>query len=194
MKKLLLIAPVLLAACQSGPLYERPENPMADAAFMQEMATMAIPGSEHEYLEKLVGNWNVAAKFFMVEGQPPMQASATAEFAMELGGRYLIQDYKSEFMGQAFEGQMHMGFDNVTQEYISIWRDTWSTRPMISHGSLEENGVLMLEHENIDLMTPEGRPGRFEMEIQSDNKMLFRSYDLMPDGSEVMNMELEYTR
>ena len=196
MKNLLLLTPLLLAACQATPLYERPGdgNPMNDPEFMAETMEVGMPGDEHDQLARLVGDWNVSGAFYLNPGADPMPTTAKASFKSIMGGRYIIQDYDSNFAGMPYQGMMVMGYDRIRGEYMSIWMDNWNTVPSQSYGEMGESGAIEMETEMVDLMTPDGRMGRSSMEIVSDNEMIFRMWDVMPDRSEWMIMELNYTR
>ena len=196
MKNLLLLTPLLLAACQATPLYERPGdgNPMNDPEFMAETMEVGMPGAEHDELARLVGDWKVAGAFFVSPGADPMPTTGKASFKTIMGGRYLIQDYESNFAGMPYQGMMLMGYDRIRGGYMSLWLDNWNTVPIQFHGEMGDSGAIEMVTEMVDLMTPDGRKGRSSMEIVSDNEMIFRMWDVMPDRSEWMNMELSYTR
>ncbi len=40
-------------------------------------------------------------------------------------------------MGMPMEGLLLLGYDNISEEYWSIWMDNFSTWPAIARGKLE---------------------------------------------------------
>jgi hypothetical protein len=47
-----------------------------------------------------------------------------------------------DMMGMSEQGMHLLGFDNRTQEYISLWADSWSTWWKTSKGNETEKGVI----------------------------------------------------
>lgn len=170
------------------------ENPMANPEFMKEWQASGTPGEAHAQLAKTAGEFTVDGKMWMGPGQDAMPTTATASRKMVLGGRYLIEEYKSDFMGMPFEGMLIQGYDNLHGENFSIWIDSMSTWPSISHGKWNDEGVLDLHGVMHDVMTPNGRPTRSTVTKGADGGGTMSMFDTLPDGGEFKVMELNYTR
>jgi len=170
------------------------ENPMANPQFMADSTAAAAVGAEHQLLAKSAGEFEVKGKYWMAPDTDPMPSRATAKRHMILGGRYLIEEYESEFMGTPFEGMMIQGYDNLAQEPFAIWIDSMSTWPLILRGERGEDGVEKLTGLGKDVMTPGGRPMRFEVRPTEDGGGVMAMYDTLPDGGDYEVMELTYTR
>ena len=63
------------------------------------------PGEAHKALEQLAGEWDAVTRMW-VEGpqKPPMETTGTSSSAMQLGGRFLRQDFTGQMMGMPFTG------------------------------------------------------------------------------------------
>lgn len=170
------------------------EDPMANPQFMTDWTASAAVGEQHELLAKSAGEFDVKGKMWMSPDAEPMAMVATAKRHMILGGRYLVEEFKSDFMGMPFEGMMIQGYDNLAKEPFAIWIDSMSTWPSISRGKQGEDGVMHLEGIMKDVMTPGGRPSRSEVVDTEDGGGVMRMFDSLPGGGEYEVMELTYER
>src|SRR5215207_815100 len=97
------------------------ENTQKVDPMMEEMMKKAgaacTPGSAHQALEPLVGEWNVEVKTWMTPDAPPVTSKGTAKSTWTLKGRFVQQEFSGEFMGQPFHGISFTGYDNVRQKY-----------------------------------------------------------------------------
>lgn len=81
------------------------------------------PGPEHEMLRKDVGTWDATVEMFMAPGAPPEVSKGTETVTM-LGAFWQLTEFKSEMMGQPFEGRGTTGYDPAKKKYVGIWVDT----------------------------------------------------------------------
>jgi hypothetical protein len=81
------------------------------------------PGPEHEMLKKDVGTWDATVEMFMAPGAPPSVSKGTETVTM-LGGFWQVSEFKSEMMGQPFEGRGATGYDPAKKKYVGTWVDT----------------------------------------------------------------------
>ena len=187
---LLLVSTVACASSSSDTSYVEmtPEEAMAS---MMELGT---PGAEHGYLAETVGSWNISSEMSMGPGTPMEHASATSEIKMILGGRFMHETFKMDLMGMPFEGNLLMGYDNVTKQYQSVWVDNMTTGMTLSTGVRHEDGSFELNGTMYDAKTPNGRPTRMTTKKNADDTVLFQMYDTGPDGEEFLVMANTYTR
>jgi hypothetical protein len=95
---------------------------------------MPKPGPEHEMLkEKFVGDWDVTAKF----GE--LTTKATATYKMDLGGFWLVEQFRGEFGGMKFEGRGTFGYDTFKKKYVATWVDSMSPNLMVMEGAFKDN-------------------------------------------------------
>lgn len=184
---------LLAVACQT-PRRDFGANPMENPEFMELMMANGTPGEPHQALAQTAGTWKATNKWKPTPDAEPMVSEATAERRMILGGRFLVEEYKSEFFGQPFEGMLLTGYDNATEEYVSLWIDNYGTQFHLSHGTENEAGEITFRGVIKDPQTPDGRPGRSVLIPMGPDKTKFQFYDTTVDGTEFMHMEIVYTR
>src|SRR5439155_18730659 len=86
------------------------------------------PGPEHEHLKKMEGTWDAVIR--AGEGE----SKGTMVYKMELGGFWLVSDFKAEFGGQPFRGRGVDGYDPVKKKYVSSWVDSMSPMLLVFEG------------------------------------------------------------
>jgi hypothetical protein len=170
------------------------KNP--SAADKQEMMRKAeaagAPGPGHKALEHFVGNWKGEVKCWMDPNGQPEQSQATAKVSWIMGGRYLQEDFQGQMMGRPFNGRMLIGFNNIKQNYQSVWFDDMNTAMFVSEGK-GDSKVITLEGKSSCPAT--GRtdvPMKAVLRVLSPDKHIFEMFD----GSQgnAKTMEITYTR
>ena len=166
------------------------------AEMMAKMMKMTTPGADHQLLSPLVGKWNATVRMWMAPGAKAEESKGTSETTWEYGGRFLKQVYKGDWNGQPFEGVGYTGFDIVRGEYEGIWIDSMSTGIMKSHGKLDPaTKVFKFEGTMSCPMTGEKEMWvRSELKINSPDMNSYSTFSKGPDGKEMKNMEIVYTR
>src|SRR5258708_34819582 len=91
------------------------------------------PGPEHGQLKRAEGTWDATVKMDKTESK------GTMTYKMELGGLWLVGDFKGEFMGQKFTGKGLDSYDTAKKKYVSVWFDSMSTAPMTMEGTLDKD-------------------------------------------------------
>ena len=163
------------------------------AAMMEAMEKAAMVGEQHEWLAGMTGSYKVEMKMWMGPGEPSVYWGKS-ERSMMLGGRVLVESYTSEFMGQEFQGYGMTGYDNVKGEYWATWNDTMSTYVSVMRGECNDAGdtCTFLGTTN-DPMTGAAMEMKMVNHFHDDGTEVIDAFMVMPDGSEMKNMELTYT-
>ncbi len=162
---------------------------------MEAYAAANAMNEHHTRLAKMEGEWTVAGKSWMAPGEPPMETTGTSTFTKLLGGRYMRQDYSSEFMGMQFQGMGIDGYDNARQKYFSCWYDNMSTATMMSWGDYDAEAKRMTMHaDHLNPITGTTEQMRMTVEERSDNEFVMIMYMVVPGGEDLKHMELVYTR
>ncbi len=79
---------------QGGKL-KKPGEAAAEASpEMKAAMTVMMPGSAHERLGKLVGEWTTKTKL-TAAGAPPEETEGKSKFLTVLGGRFLHEDHQA---------------------------------------------------------------------------------------------------
>jgi uncharacterized protein DUF1579 len=161
---------------------------------MKKMAELAAPGPAHKALDSLAGEWNVEARFWM-GGPDPIVSKGSAAKHWILGGRFLQEDYKGEFMSKSFQGMGLTGYDNLKQKYVGFWIDSMGTAMSTNEGTADAEGkVLTLNGTTDDPMTGEkNKPVRYILRLVSPDKHIMEMhYVALGEKSKVG--EITYTR
>ena len=180
-----------------GAIAQQQEQKAPDmATMMKEFAKWSAPGDAHKNLEKLAGTWTTTQRMWMDPSGQPMESKGTAEFHMGLGGRFLMQSYKGDFMGMPFEGMGTVGYDNFKKVYTSAWADNMGTAMMIAEGTANTAGSeISLSGTMDEPMTGEkNKKFREVMKLQGPDQFTFEMYDTIPGKGEVKVMEIVHTR
>jgi len=113
----------------------------------------------------------------------------------QLGGRYVAGNYKAMVMGMEFEGWALNGYDNVTNQFVSVWVDNMSTAPMVMTGKYDTaTKTFTYAGEMADPVSPKTMVKYREViRILGPDRHVMEMYE-MRGGKEVKTMESTYTR
>lgn len=151
-------------------------------------------GEHHAHLKPMAGRFDAVAKFYM-DPSHPTESKGVSENEMVLGGRFLEQRYKGDFMGMPFEGRGLTGYNNLKQKYTAIWVDNTYTGVMTSEGTCTDGGKTMNFESNFDdPMTGKPKKSRAVIKIESNDKHSYEAHEVGEDGKEHKVMEITYTR
>ncbi len=189
--------PAGAAASKEKPASAVASKAKAAPSFDEEMAAWAKyaePGENHKRLKAFEGTWEATTKMWMAPEAPPQESKGVSENKLILGGRFLQQDYKAEFMGKPFSGLGLTGYDNYKKKYTAIWTDTMSTMVIPSSGTFDKTGKVLTSFGAFDDVVS-GKKKKFKsvVRIVDDNKHTFEWYE-DKDGKMVKTMEATYTR
>jgi Protein of unknown function (DUF1579) len=160
---------------------------------MKKAEAACTPGSAHQALEPLVGEWNVEVKTWMTPDAQPLLSTGTAKTTWTLRGRFVQQEFSGEFMGQPFHGISFTGYDNVREKYRSVWIDDMSTTMVVSEGNADGK-VITLGGSYACAMTGEKDKATTQIyRILSPDKHVFEMHD-PARGEHSKVMEMTYIR
>ena len=162
---------------------------------MEMIMKAGMPGIHHQHLQQFVGTWNATVKNWMSPDAPPQVSTGIAESKMILEGRFLMMDFKSEFMKQPFTGVGIQGYDNVKNEYVGIWMDNMTSGMMISTGKCEQDGKVFTSYSvTMNPVTKKNEKSKSVTRIIDKDKHIDEMFMIGPDGKEFKNMEITYIR
>jgi Protein of unknown function (DUF1579) len=196
--KLLVSGLVVFGAFFAGQTCSNPQDADKKAPSQDDMAKMmkaaeeaGKPGPQHKALTAMVGKWNLAVTMSM-PGAPEQKATWTADYKSILGDRFVTMDVSGKMpypgpdgkmIEAPFNGHEIMGYDNVTKQYQSIWLDAMGTGMFMSTGTADPSGKVITYEGNMkDAFTPQGRPWKMVVTLESEDKHLVEMWDSM-DGS-----------
>ena len=160
---------------------------------MEAMQRAMTPGGPHRDLADQAGSWSYVVTIFE-EGSEAMQLEGVSKKTMILGGRYLKEELRGEFMGMPFEGFGLSGYDNVTGEFRSVWLDNASTAIHYYTGHEKRDGSQEFQSTMHDPATSTAIHTRSVARTIDYDNHTFESYLKLPDGTEQLHMRVEYTR
>jgi len=167
----------------------------SEEEMMKKWMEVATPGPQHKGLEGFVGEWEVAGKWWMAPGAPPMESKGTSKVRSILGGRYMQEESSGEMMGRPFNGIGITGYDNFKKKYVSFWIDDMGTGMSTSEGTADAAGkVFTFVGKMDDAMTGEkDKTVKFILTIVGANKRLFEMHE-PAKGKDSKIGEMAYTR
>ena len=123
-----------------------------------------------------------------------MRAGLT--YKMELGGLWLVNHFKGEFGGFAFEGHGVNGYDEKKGKYVGTWVDTMSAQIDQLEGSYDEKTKTITLHR--DSVNPgDGKPMKLRLEtsFNDDGTRTVKNFMQEPGKPDFVQLvEIKYTR
>ena len=197
MRALVPLLALLAAACFGQVSVEKAPAPPTPPMTPEQEAFMkaGAPGPYHKLMEPLVGRWKAEVKVWERPGAEPVVSTGTSSHTWIFGGRYLKMEYSGPYLGQSFIGLGFMGFDNVGKRYVNFWLDNMSTWVMYSTGTVSrDEKTFILNGSYRDPVSGNLRHQRDEMRVEGPDRLVSRSYEILPGAKEFLSMEIVYTR
>lgn len=154
MKRMLMIAGAAAAVMAGGwmSMDAQPDGMEMGMPDMGDMLAMMDAASKpddphHAWLSRMVGDWEMTAKFSMAPGSPPEISKGITKSKLVLGGRQVMSEVEMEMkmMGKSmeFSGIGIMGYDKGTNQFVSTWMDTMGTGQMRQTGVVEGDTIVI---------------------------------------------------
>ncbi len=156
---------------------------------------MCQPQKEHEWLQKLVGEWTYEHECSMGPDQPPSKAQGT-ERVRSLGGLWVIGEGQGEMPGGGtMTSIITLGYDPQAGRYVGTFIASMMTYLWVYNGSLDAAGkVLTLDAEGPS-MTGQGMAKyQDRIELVSNDHRTMKSRILGDDGKWQEFMTAHYRR
>lgn len=125
----------------SNPPSKPPSTPTNTVAL-----DLTQPGPEHSQLLKRIGTWDVAFTQWMAEDEPEKQSKGTSIFTSVFNGRYIHEEYASQFPGKPFMGTGITGYDRAAKHFVTTWHDNMGTGITHLTGSATREGQEITYH------------------------------------------------
>ncbi len=196
----LLLSSALVLVIGAAFAQEKEKTPAAATPDMAEMTkraeAYATPGPEHKVLSQMAGTWDVESKFYVAGPEAdPMVTKGVDKAEMVLGGRYLREEFSSDFMGQPFQGIGFTGYNNFKKRYESTWIDSMGTGILFTQGAADRGGKTITFEGKMDepATGQKDKPIRCVLTLVSEDKHVFEMFDAAPGGKGRV-LEITYTR
>lgn len=189
MKNFILLCSLLIIITSSASSLKA-----QDQETMKRWMEYMTPGEQHTSMAKAVGDWKYTAKMWMDPAQEPTAMDGTAKFETVYGGRYLQAKVTGTMIGMPFEGTSLTGYNNATKKYFNTWIDNMGTGLMMTEGTADASGMIILTGAMFDPTTGKNCTMRETWKMDSDNKMTMTMFSTPEGGTEKKDMEMVYTR
>jgi len=189
------LATVLAALLGAGQAAAQDKKPPDAKDPQSAIEPRSGPGAGQKFLQKFVGEWDVAKTFHPRSGDP-IQQKGECRQSMINGGRFL----KSEFVFQTNQGQGTgvglIGFEPESGLFTSVWTDSRQTRMSFRRSKEKFNGEeIVLYSQSLEEGPKETRRSRTVTRLEDNgNTIVHRQYNAAADGKERLIMELRLTR
>jgi hypothetical protein len=156
----------------------------------------AEPQKEHQWLQKLVGEWTSEVEATMEPGKPPETFKGT-ESVRSLGGLWVLAEGQGEMPGGGHATTlMTLGYDPQKQRYVGTWIGSMMAYLWVYDGALDAaERVLTLESEGPG-MAPGAPMAKYRdvIAFKSDDQRVLTSHMLGDDGQWHQFMTANYHR
>jgi len=152
------------------------------------------PDPEHEILKQMEGNWDAQVKYYMPSSETPLESKGESTAKMDVGGFFLVSEFKSQMEGMAYHGRGISGYDPAKKKYVGVWVDSMSPVINVTEGTFDKSTNVFTE--TMEGVDPKGKTMKFRMttKIEDKDHMLFKIFALGVDGKENLMEEIAYTR
>jgi Protein of unknown function (DUF1579) len=161
-------------------------SPLAHAPLSAQQPEVK-PGPEHKFLQEGEGVWDATAKSMGNESKGELHCK------MALNGLWLLEHYKGEAAGQAFEGRGATSYDPAKKKFVNVWIDSMVPSPMLSEGTYDKAKKTMTLIGTMPM--PDGKSMKSSITItykDSNTKVLSLKGNM--DGKEFEMVEITYKR
>lgn len=158
------------------------EEVKARGTAQPEPTMKAEPQKEHQWLQKLVGDWTFEGEMTMEPGKPPERFTGT-ESVRSIGDLWILMDIQSEMPGGPATMIMTLGFDPNRKRFVGTFIMSMMTHLWLYDGGLDAaEKVLTLDTEAPN-MAAGGKLTRYKdaIEIKSDDHRVLTSRMLGDD-------------
>jgi len=156
----------------------------------------AEPQKEHQWLQRLIGDWTFETEAVMEPGKPPMKFSGF-ESVRSLGGLWMLCEGRGEMPGGgAALTLMSLGYDPAKKRFLGTFVGSMMTHMWVYDGQLDAaSNVLTLDTEGPSFAEPT-KMVKYQdiIEIKSDVHRILRSRFQADDGKWHDFMTAHYRR
>jgi hypothetical protein len=164
---------------------------------MAAFAEMCKPAPEHALLKPFLGTFRATVKMWMGPGDP-MVHTGTMVNTMELGGLFLMQDYKGDPNDgpfPSFAGKGFFGFNKHKKQFEGFWADSAASWMSMEAGQADASGKVWTMHSAMDdPMSGQPMTKRTVIRIADNNHHSMEMYFTPQGGEESKGMEITYVR
>jgi hypothetical protein len=157
---------------------------------------MPEPLKEHQWLQKLVGEWTFEAECVMGPDQPPVKSTGT-ESVRSLGGLWTLGEGRGEMPGGGIGTTlMTLGYDPARKQFVGTFVGSMMTQLWVYDGALDPGGTVLTLDTEGPSFAGDGKLVKFQdvIEFKSDDHRVLSSQALGDDGKWHRFMTASYRR
>ncbi|KAM3090896.1 DUF1579 domain-containing protein [Phormidesmis sp. 146-35] len=142
------------------------------------------PQKEHQWLQKLVGEWTYETEVTMGSDQPPEKATGT-EHVRSIGELWVLAEGQGEMPGCGHATTLvTLGYDPQQQRYVGTWIGSMMTYLWQYEGELSADETMLTLYSEGPAMTGDGKMAKYKdvIEFKSDDHRIMTSHALSDDG------------
>lgn len=152
------------------------------------------PLPDHQWLDRLVGEWTFTSECVMGPDQPHITTTGT-DSTVSLGGLWTLSEWKHVGPdGGVMTSRMTIGYDPARGKYVGSFIASCMTHHWVYEGT-RDGDVLTLDADGPSF-TDSTVTAKYQdiWEAPADGPRVLRSQVLMPDGKWVQFMKAEFKR
>jgi hypothetical protein len=155
----------------------------------------SAPGAGQKFLEKFVGDWEVAKTFYPKSGAP-FRVTGDCRQTMIHEGRFLKSEFVFNGPGGKTTGTGTIGYESASGMFTSVWVDSRATRMSFRQGQEKFNGEeIILFGKSLDGAVKGTGRSRTNTRLEADGaRIIHRQFTIDAEGKERLIMELILTR
>lgn len=149
---------------------------------------------EWSWKSEVPGTWSGTTKTWFEPQVLADESPINAEIHFVLGEKFLLYEYRSEMKGDPFQGRLLIGYNSDKNRVECSWVDQFHMGDAIlfSVGDLRMDGFSVLGAYSMGDSPEWG--WRTQLQIVSKDQIIFRSYNITPEGMEALALETILTR
>ncbi len=154
------------------------------------------PQKQHQWLDRLVGEWTYVSEASMEPGQPPGKFSGT-ESVRSLGGFWAVCEAQGDMPdGDAMRMIITLGYDAAKERYVGTFVGSMMPHMWIYEGQLDPTGNVLTLDTDGPSFTTEGKMTKYKdvIEFKGDDQRTLTSTVLGDDGEWHQIMTSTYQR
>jgi hypothetical protein len=154
------------------------------------------PQKEHQWLEKLVGEWTFEVESTMGPDQPPIKSEGT-ESVRSLGGYWILGEGQGGMPGGGSATTiLTLGYDPQKKRYVGTWIGSMMSHMWVYDGTLSADGSMLTLDTEGPSMSGDGTLARYQdiIEFKSDDYRILAAQTLDGDGKWNRFMTAHYRR
>jgi polyisoprenoid-binding protein YceI len=162
----------------------------------QEAFLKTEPQKEHQWLQRLVGDWTFEGEASMGPEQPSTNSTGT-ESVRSLGNLWFLAEGQGEMPGGGPATMlMTLGYDPQKKRFVGTWIGSMMTHLWVYDGELDAAGRVLTLHAEGPSMAGGGKLAKYKdvIEFKSDDHRVLTSHVLGDDGKWQQFMTANYRR